>query len=292
MKKVLVAGASGYLGKHLLKELKKRGYYTIALARTPGKLDGIEVDKILMAEVTKPETLSGIYRDVDYNISTVGITRQKDGLTYMEVDYQANMNLLEEALKSNMKKFIYVSVLNGRSLKNLKIVEAKERFVEALQSSGINYTVIRANGFFSDMEEVLKMAQKGKVRLFGDGHYRSNPIHGADLAEFIVNHLGETKNQELDIGGPDLMTQNEIAEAAFRALGKPPKISYIPIWIRNLALGLIRFFTGQKIYGPVEFFMTVATRDMVAPQIGKYHLNEYYQDKVSSISLEVNYVKV
>ncbi len=279
MKKVLVAGATGYLGKHLLKELKKQGYYTIALVRNPGKLDGIEVDKILVGEVTKPETLNGIYPDVDYTISTVGITRQKDSLTYMDVDYQANMNLLEAALKSTVKKFVYVSVLNGRSLKDLKMVEAKEGFVEALQSSGLNYTIIRSNGFFSDMKEVLEMAKKGKVYLFGDGEFKGNPIHGADLAEFMIDHL-ETDDTELDVGGPDMMTQNEIAEVAFRAAGKSPKISHVPIWIKNLTLMLIRFFSGQKTYGPMEFFMTVMTRDMVAPQFGKYHLNEYYQDKI------------
>ena len=65
-------------------------------------------------------------------ISTVGITRQKDGFTYMDVDYRENANLLSEAKRSGVKKFIYVSVLNGEKLSNLKICEAKERFVTEL----------------------------------------------------------------------------------------------------------------------------------------------------------------
>ena len=128
------------------------------------------------------------------------------------------------------------------------------------------------------MTEVLDMANKGKVYLFGDGEYKGNPIHGADLAAFMVSHL-DSREVELDVGGPELMTQNEIAKAAFRAAGKPPKITHIPIWIRNLTLGLIRFFTGQKIYGPIEFFMTVMTQDMLAPKVGQYHLEEYYRSK-------------
>ena len=275
MKKVLVAGATGYLGKYLLKELQARGYETVALARNARKLEGIPVS-IIEAEATQPETLAGGFGGVDYVISTVGITRQKDGLTYMDVDYQANVNMLQEAQQAGVNKFIYVSVLNGQEMQHLKMVEAKEWFVDELKSSGMDYTIIRPNGFFSDMTEMLDMARKGKVYLFGDGEWKGNPIHGEDLARFITDHL-ETDDRELDVGGPDLMTQNEIAALAFETVGKTPRISHIPIWVRNLALGLIRFFTGQKVYGPIEFFMTVMTRDMVAPQVGAHHLNAFFK---------------
>ena len=115
MKKVLIAGATGYLGRYLIKEAKKQGYWVRALARKANKLDDLKdsIDEICEAEITKPNTLNGICDDIDDVISSIGITRQKDGLTYMDVDYQANMNLLQDARTSGVKKFIYVSVLNG-----------------------------------------------------------------------------------------------------------------------------------------------------------------------------------
>ncbi|MEQ9298339.1 MAG: SDR family oxidoreductase [Cyclobacteriaceae bacterium] len=291
MKKVLVAGATGYLGKYLLKELKNKGYHTIALARNAKRLKGITVDRIIESEVTRPETLEGVCDGVDDVISTVGITHQKDGLTYMDVDYQANMNLLFEALNSGVSKFMYVSVLNGQYMKDLKMVEAKEHFVDGLKASGMDYCIIRPNGFFSDLTEVLNMAKKGAVHLFGNGEYRTNPIHGADLAEYMVDHL-EYDERELEVGGPDLMTQNEIADVAFKAAGKTLKISHLPIWIRDISLWLTRLFTGQRTYGPMEFFMTVMTRDMVAPKTGHQHLINYYyfkmdQERVNKLNLQV-----
>ena len=275
MKKVIVAGATGYLGKYLLKELKNMGYETIALARNAKKLDGIPVDGIIEAEVTLPATLKGIFNQIDCVISTVGITRQKDGLTYMDVDYQANVNLLNEAIKAGVSKFVYVSVLNGQYMKDLKMVQAKELFVDELKSSGMNYIIIRPNGFFSDMTEVLDMAKKGKVYLFGKGECKGNPIHGEDLAEFIVNHLRDD-HIELEVGGPEVLTQNEIAQLAFGAIGKTPNISHIPDWVRRSIIGLTRLFSGQKVYGPIEFFMTVMARDMIAPQYGHNHIKEFY----------------
>lgn len=118
MKKVLVGGATGYLGKYLLAALKKQGYSSIALARNLKKLPKNAADTFIQAEVTQAETLKGICQNVDIVISTVGITRQKDGLTYMDVDYQANANLLEEALRSGVKKFIYVSLLKASPFEN------------------------------------------------------------------------------------------------------------------------------------------------------------------------------
>lgn len=81
----------------------------------------------------------------------------------MDVDYQANLNLLNEARKRGDRKFIYVSALNGHKLKHLKIFEAKEKFVEELKFSGLAYSIIRPNGFFSDMKEFYDMAKKGAI---------------------------------------------------------------------------------------------------------------------------------
>ncbi len=277
MKKILVAGATGYLGQFLLMELKNQGYETIALTRNSNKLNGIGVDKIIIAEVTKPQSLTDVCIEIDCVISTVGITKQKDGLTYMDVDFQANVSLLQEAKRSGVKKFVYVSVFNGHLMRNLKMIEAKERFVDELESSGMDYIIIRPNGFFSDMIEVLNMAKKGKVYLIGNGEYKGNPIHGADLAEFIVNNI-EKSNIELKVGGPEILSQNQIARLAFDALNKKEKIIHIPLWIRNISLKLFRWFSGQKTYGPIEFFMTVMTMDMVAPRYGRNKIKEYFKE--------------
>ena len=207
----------------------------------------------------------------------MGITRQKDGLAYMDVDYQANMNLLKEAQKSGVKKFIYVSVLNGEKLRNLKICNAKELFVEQLKQSGIEYCVVRPNGFFSDMSEFFNMAKKGRVYLFGNGELRSNPIHGADLATLCVDAMDKPE-KEIEIGGPETLTQNEIAARAFDVLGNQPKITHIPDWVRGAILKLVRLFSGSKFYGPVEFFMTVMAMDMLASEYGNHTLKEYFTE--------------
>jgi len=279
MQKVLVAGASGYLGGFVAQEFIKQGFWVRALTRKASKLDNLTefIDESFIGEVTNPDSLLGVCKDIDIVISSIGITKQRDGFTYMDVDYQGNMNLLNEAVRNGVNKFIYVSVLNGESLRHLKMVEAKERFVDELKSSGTDYSIIRPNGFFSDMTEIFNMAKKGKVYLFGNGEYKGNPIHGIDLAEFIVQNL-QNPQKELSVGGPDILTQKEMAQAAFSAITQKAKIVHIPLFIKTIALNLTRWFSGQKTYGPIEFFMTVMTMDMIAPKFGNHHLADYYKE--------------
>jgi len=278
MKRILLAGSTGYLGGYIAKKLQQRSCFLRAIARNPEKLEknGIKANEILKAELTDPESIKECCKGIDIVISTVGITKQKDGLTYMDVDYQANMNLLKEAKKSGVKKFIYVSVLNGEKLRNLKICNAKELFVEQLKKSGIDYCIIRPNGFFSDMSEFFNMAKRGRIYLFGNGELRANPIHGEDLAVVCVDAI-DSPDKNIEIGGPETLTQNEIAAIAFDILGSKRKITYIPEWVRIAILKLVKLLTTSKFYGPVEFFMTVMAIDMIAPKYGKRTLKEYFK---------------
>lgn len=277
MKNVLLAGATGYLGSYIAKELHKGDFTIRAISRHTKHLKekNIEVNEIVKAELTQPDSIKGCCNNIDIVISTIGITRQKDGLTYMDVDYQANMYLLREAQISGVKKFIYVSVLNGENLRHLKICDAKEMFVEQLKKSGMDYCIIRPNGFFSDMTEFYSMAKKGRVYLFGNGELKANPIHGEDLAAVCVDAM-ENSDQEIKVGGPETLTHNEIAEIAFEVIGIKPKITHIPDWVRAAILKMVRIFTGSKVYGPIEFFLTVMAIDMLAPEYGNYTLKEYF----------------
>lgn len=275
---ILLAGASGYLGGHLLNALVQENINTRVIVRNPDKIklsqrDNIEVIK---AEVTQEETLDQVCKGIDTVISTIGITRQKDGLTYEQVDYQANMNLLNAAKKANVRRFIYVSAINADKYRHVKLLEAKEAFVDELKQSGLSYLIIRPNGFFSDMRDFLDMARKGQVYLFGDGEKRFNPIHGEDLAQFMLENL-QSEAQELSIGGIDVLSFNQTAELAFSALNKPNNIMHLPDWMRRATLGLLRTFTSVKTYGPIEFFLTLMAHDNIAPVYqGKHRLRDFF----------------
>jgi uncharacterized protein YbjT (DUF2867 family) len=281
MKRVLVAGATGYLGGFVAREFKARGHFVRALARSPEKLEALResIDETIEAEVTRPETLKNVCDGIDVVFSSVGITKQKDKLTFKDVDYQGNRNLLDIALKAGVRKFIYVSVFNGPNLLHLDIVRAHEEFVQDLKASGIDYAVIRPTGYFSDMGEFLEMARKGRVWLIGRGDNRMNPIHGADLAKVCVDTL-EGSKQEIDVGGPEVLAYRQVAESALNSLGKPVKISSIPAGFMKILIGLAGIFKRHQAQ-LLAFFVTMMTSDMVAPVSGTQTLSAHFADLVS-----------
>jgi uncharacterized protein YbjT (DUF2867 family) len=155
--------------------------------------------------------------------------------------------------------------------------------VDELKASGLEHLIVRPNGFFSDMKDFLIMAQSGRVYLFGSGNYKLNPVHGEDLAKAIVESL-ETSEQELMIGGPDILTQNEIAEMALKAQMKPIKIVHLPDWIRKLIIRVMRVFTSSKTYGPIEFFLTMLGQDNIAPRYGVHRLKSHFIQEVDQLN--------
>lgn len=281
MKRVFVAGATGYLGRHLCAEYQRRGWYVMALVRTPVQAVPLAADQLVEAQATDPVTLKGVMAGADLVVSCLGITRQADGPGYWEVDYQANLNLLREAERAGVGRFAYVHVLRSHELRHVPMVAAKSAFVEDLQRSGIPATIIAPTGYFSDMGDVLKMARSGRIWLFGDGSNRINPIHGSDLAIATAEAV-EARLDWLDVGGPDIFTQRELAELAFASLGKPPRITFLPDILRRIALRLLPFVAPRRINGPACFFLSAMALDMVGVRRGTKSLKDHFENSLAA----------
>ena len=285
MEKILVAGATGYLGKYVAREFKERGYWVRALARNPDKLK-VEgpclepaiadvLDDVFVGEATKPETLRGLCDGIDVVFSSLGITRQKDKLSYLDVDYQANKNILDLAVKASVRKFIFVYGFNADVMRHFGPMDARHKFIQTLKQANLDYTVISPNGFFDDMSEFLRMAKRGAVYLIGDGTKKINPIHGADLAKVCVDAAVSTE-RDIPVGGPTIYSYREIGELAFEVLGKPPTIRSVPAWVVKLTGSLLRPFNEQ--YSAIAKGMaTIMQKDFVAPKAGTHQLRCFFE---------------
>lgn len=276
MQSVFIAGATGYLGRFLCAAYRSRGYLVTALVRDRRRAEDLDADVLIEAEATNPETLSGVMDGIDLVVSALGITRQADGLSYEEVDFGANLNLLREAERAEVKRFGYIHVLKAQAMRHVPLVSAKADFVDVLQASRIASTVIAPSGYFSDMGEFLSMARAGRVWLFGSGAKRINPIHGADLSDAVVDAT-EAGFGWLDVGGPEVFTHVEIAELAFAALERPARITRLPDVLRKAALVVLPWATPRRIHGPAQFFLTALASDMVGEAHGTRRLSEYFR---------------
>jgi uncharacterized protein YbjT (DUF2867 family) len=132
------------------------------------------------------------------------------------------------------------------------------------------------------MGDFLQIAKSGRVFLFGSGNQKINPNHGADLARAIIDTLDDD-NKELTIGGPDVLSLNDIAKLALTALNKPIKIVHLPDWLRKLTIRCLKSFTSVNTYGPIEFFLTLMAEDNIAPAYGHEHLKDFYIEEAKNL---------
>ncbi len=285
-KTVLIAGSTGYLGKFAVRAFKQRGYRVRALTRSEERLAQTGpftapaisefIDEVFVGEITKPETLDGLMDGVDCVFSSVGISRQRDGLSFEQIDHQANRLLIDLAKRAGAEKFVYVSLWGQDEITHLEIVRAHEKVVAALEDSGLAHCIVRPSGYFSDMGVLLDMARKGRSFLVGAGENHFNPIHGADLAEVCVDAM-DSEEREIGAGGPETMTQREAAELAFEVLGRTPRIVVLPMWLMRGGVKLIGMLNRQ-FRDLFEFIVTAGEIDGVAPSVGKTTLRSYFEE--------------
>ncbi len=278
MRKVLVAGATGQLGRCVVRDLKQRGYAVQATVRDATKLSGAGVDEVVTADLTKPATLAGVCAGVTAVISCAGAAMNmnnfSDRKSFYEVDYRGNANLLAEAKRAGVEKFIYVSLANADKLRQTEYADAHERFVDELQASGLKHTVVRPTGFFGFHLELLKFARQGRGLVIGSGACRTNPIHEVEVARACVEAL-ERDEAEMIVGGPEVFTRKETVELAFAALQRQPSLISIPPGLFRLLISPLKLF-NRRLHALMDFGIAVTQIDVLAPAFGSQRLKDYF----------------
>lgn len=281
MASVLVAGATGYLGRYVVAELHSRGYLVRAVVRDRDRarregpwgspsLDGL-VDEWALGNVTDPRFTRDLAADVEHVVSTLGVTRQK--ADPWQIDNLANLAILNSALK-HASSFTYINTLGGDRCP-ARLTRAKSAFAQTLSVAEINSQIINPPAYFSDMTEVLAMARRGLVAVFRP-EARINPIHGADLAAYVVDRMEEGRTGTWDVGGPDVLSWRELAHLAFDAVGKRSHVLTVPAWALPPALRLTGLFS-PRLADTAQFMAWNMTRDCVAPTTGTHHLADFYR---------------
>ncbi len=273
--KVVLAGAYGNLGADVFRELIKIGHEVIALdiaQRDIGITSGFEFKKI---DVTDPKTLEGVCDGADAVITTVGLTKGSATVSNYDIDFQGNLNLLNEAKKAGIKNFVYISVVKADTAPDVPMVHAKYLFEEELKKSGITYVIHRPTGYFYDIIKVFKpMIEKGKVTLLGKDPVYANIVSTEDFARFIVDHITDV-NKTYSVGGKEKYSYEQIAMMCFEAAGKEPVIKRASPSLFNM-LAFINKLKKNGKEAIIRFSKWTLTNDMVGDTIaGDMSFAEY-----------------
>ncbi|KAL1543131.1 3,8-divinyl protochlorophyllide a 8-vinyl-reductase (NADPH) [Salvia divinorum] len=269
---VLVVGSTGYIGNFVVRELVRRGFNVIAVARersgikgknskdeTLGLLSGASA---CFSDVTKLESLERSIESLGVSIDVVVscLASRSGGVKdSWLIDYEATKNSLVVGRKYGAKHFVLLSAICVQK-PLLEFQRAKLRFEaelieEAERDEGFSYSIVRPTAFFKSLAGQVELVKDGKPYvMFGDGRLCAcKPISEPDLASFIADCVlsEELVNKVLPVGGPGkALTPLEQGEMLFRLAGKEPKFLKVPIQIMDFAIGILDFLV--KIFPSLE----------------------------------------
>lgn len=291
--RVLVVGATGYIGKFVVKELVKRGYNVVAFARERSGIGGKQGAEDVRAEfpgadvrfgdVMSMESLSSVaFKDpVDVVVSCLA-SRTGGIKDSWDIDYQATLNAMEAGRKQGASHFVLLSAICVQK-PLLEFQRAKLAFEEKLQTVGdITYSIVRPTAFFKSLAGQVDLVKEGKPYvMFGDGTLAAcKPISEQDLAAFIADCVQQEdkKNQVLPIGGPGkALTAKDQADLLFGILGKKPYYFPVPVALMDGIIGLLdflaRFFPGLKDgaeFGKIGKYYAVESMLLWDPETQQY----------------------
>jgi divinyl chlorophyllide a 8-vinyl-reductase len=268
--RVLVAGATGYIGRAVVAELVARGHRVVSLVRDPRAV-ALEGSLVRVAEVTDPVSLE---RDAfageafDAVVSCLA-SRTGGAADAWRVDYQANRNLLAAAAPAGVGRFVLLSAI---CLQNPRLAfqHAKLAFEAELAGSGLGHAIVRPTAFFKSLAGQIPRLKAGKpFVLFGPGDGPAcKPISERDLARFMADCLDrpDCRAGILPVGGPGpAVTPRERGEMLFEMLGRPPRFRRLP---------LVLFDMVEK---PLSLLSTVTpalAERAEFPRIGRYYATE------------------
>ncbi|MBZ9728398.1 NAD(P)H-binding protein [Salegentibacter sp. JZCK2] len=277
--KILVVGASGALGSEIVKLLKEEGRNLRVLTHSDEGVSRLSKFSDDIWNVDAAQDAGGI-KNITQNVNTVISALGKSislfatpEVSFYENDFKANKNLLDDAVRNGVQRFIYVSIKGVDSPKEYSVARAHKLFENELRASGIDYTILRPVGFYSGLNDLAIMAKRKFIPLIGSGKAKTNSIHPKDLAKVIVS-FREKGPKIIEVGGPNTHTRLEMAQMVKEIIGG--RIITIPEPIAKLSarLGLPKIF-GKGIHDKLDYFTFITTNDMIGEANGSISFREY-----------------
>lgn len=251
---VLVTGASGFVGRHLLPRLASRGHRIRAVARSGRPEEEVGGGNVswVRADVTRADALAGLARDCDAVVHLAGVRRQEGRASFHRVHVGGTRNVLGEATRAGVDRFVYVSAL-GAPAGEGAFLESKREAEGAVRASGIPSVVLRPAVVFGPGDHftsaVVRWLERFPAFLVPSAwNGVVQPVSIEDVVDALCqcverdDVLGETYS----LPGPETLTLAEVARTVARAKGWRRAVFTVPDRLSGLVLSLARRYARWR----------------------------------------------
>lgn len=279
--RVLVTGGTGFVGTHVVNRLLHRGHAVAVLARDPAKTRNRYNRPVetVAGDVLDGDSLLAAARNRDAVVHLVGIIHEARGESFDRLHREGTENVVAAARGAGVRRYLHMSAMGSFPDSPSAYGRTKAAGERAARESGLDWTVFRpsivfgpGDGFVSLLAPIVR-SSPGFIPVIGPGTTRFQPVSVHDVARVFADALEkpETIGRGFEVGGPDVLSLNEIYREIAAAVGKPRKpLFHLPLWYGRLLAGV---------------FERLARRGLLAdPPLTRDQLASLSRDNVGDVS--------
>src|SRR2546423_14891244 len=232
---ILIVGASGHLGSIVAEHLLAQGKPVRAMTRTQLNLAQLKQQgaEAVSGDLRNPASLLSACQGVEQVLAAAHALVGKGDNNPQTVDDMGNRHLIDAAKAAGVKHFIFVSVQGASPDSPLEFFRIKYRTEEYLRASGLSFTILRPGAYMELWVQLIgqPIREQSKTTIFGRGNNAINFVSVQDVARFVSIALDDprARNAVIEVGGPENLTMNQVAEIFERASGRQAKKRHIPL---------------------------------------------------------------
>ena len=244
---ILIVGVTGVLGRETARQLLKAGYQVRGVTRTPDNAADLKAlgAEIVQGDLIDKASLERACQGVEAVLICAHQLMGTGKYNSEAVDDVGHRALIDAAKATGVKHFVYTSAQNVSPNHPTDFYRSKAKVEAYLKASGLSYSILRPPALMEwHVHNLLgaSILTTGKTTIYGAGNNPANYMAGKDAAHIAVIALTDPrmKGCTIEMGGPDNVTKNQIANMYSRFSGKKAKVSRVPVGMMKVMAPIMR----------------------------------------------------